>query len=572
MRNERKGKGNSVDREESFDISQIRRVTSAVSSKTSYLVTGENSGESKIQKAHDLGVTLINEDQLLKLIRTLPAKAYEFPKEMELHALSVDEPKRTASPSSIKKTRLKEESVSQMGLNSTSVLRKTTPSIEPKDILLWTEKYRPLSFKDFIGNKTNVEKLVEWLRSWHTEKGDNETSMKAVLLSGPPGIGKTTAALLATREAEYDPIELNASDTRSKKALGEIMNDMIKTENIYASLLKQKASTTTSPLHFQKKAIIMDEVDGMSSGDRGGIGELIKYIKKTQVPIICICNDRAHPKIRNLANYCLDLRFRRPDANQIRSRIMTIAFRENLELKPNTIDELVANTQGDIRHILNALSAWKLKSSTMSFDDAKSVGTSSGKDFEMNPFEIVRKFLSGQEFQKQTLDDLIGLYFYDSSLIPLMVHENYLHVAQPQLLLAHRDTTFSPNPREKALQHLELISQAADAISIADMVDQRIHKEQEWGLAPDHAFFSCVLPGYFIHGILTGRIDFPSWLGNYSKEAKAQRLLRDIYVHMRLRISADHDELRSCYPVFREELSKPLIVDGMVSVDVRRQL
>jgi len=55
----------------------------------------------------------------------------------------------------------------------------------------------------------------------------------------------------------------------------------------------------------------MDEVDGMSSGDRGGVAELIALIKKTQVPIICICNDASSPKIRSLFQYCLSLPFKR---------------------------------------------------------------------------------------------------------------------------------------------------------------------------------------------------------------------------------------------------------------------
>ena len=57
--------------------------------------------------------------------------------------------------------------------------------------------------------------------------------------------------------------------------------------------------------------LVMDEVDGMSAGDRGGMAELILLLKKTKTPIICICNDRSSPKVRSLANYCLDLRFRR---------------------------------------------------------------------------------------------------------------------------------------------------------------------------------------------------------------------------------------------------------------------
>lgn len=71
------------------------------------------------------------------------------------------------------------------------------------------------------------------------------------------------------------------------------------------------STSSTSNNVFRKILLIMDEVDGMSSGDRGGMAELISYLKKTKIPIICICNDRSSIKVRSLANYCLDIRFRR---------------------------------------------------------------------------------------------------------------------------------------------------------------------------------------------------------------------------------------------------------------------
>lgn len=74
-----------------------------------------------------------------------------------------------------------------------------------------------------------------------------------------------------------------------------------------------------------KTVIIMDEVDGMSGGDRGGSQELIMMIRKTQVPIICICNDRQSTKVRTLSKYCLDLKFRRPDSGSVMKRLLPIA-------------------------------------------------------------------------------------------------------------------------------------------------------------------------------------------------------------------------------------------------------
>lgn len=54
----------------------------------------------------------------------------------------------------------------------------------------------------------------------------------------------------------------------------------------------------------------MDEVDGMSGSDRGGVAALIQLIKKTKIPVICICNDKNSTKIKSLRNYCLELSFR----------------------------------------------------------------------------------------------------------------------------------------------------------------------------------------------------------------------------------------------------------------------
>lgn len=72
-----------------------------------------------------------------------------------------------------------------------------------------------------------------------------------------------------------------------------------------------------------KHVLVMDEVDGMAGNeDRGGVQELISLVKSAKVPIICMCNDRNHPKIRSLANYCFDLRFNKPRADQIRVTIL----------------------------------------------------------------------------------------------------------------------------------------------------------------------------------------------------------------------------------------------------------
>ena len=74
-------------------------------------------------------------------------------------------------------------------------------------------------------------------------------------------------------------------------------------------------------------------------------------IKKTRVPIICICNDRQHPKIRSLANYCFDLRFQKPRMEQIRGTMMSICFKEGIKTSPQAIAEVIMASGQDVRQV-----------------------------------------------------------------------------------------------------------------------------------------------------------------------------------------------------------------------------
>lgn len=91
-------------------------------------------------------------------------------------------------------------------------------------------------------------------------------------------------------------------------------------------------------------------------------------IKSSRIPIICICNDRQSTKVRSLANYCYDLRFQKPRAEQIKGAMMSICFKEGIKIEPAALGEMIAASGQDVRQVLNNLSLWSVVDKPLSLD------------------------------------------------------------------------------------------------------------------------------------------------------------------------------------------------------------
>lgn len=329
-------------------------------------------------------------------------------------------------------------------------------------------------------------------------------------------------------------MEFNASDTRSKRLLKEQVSELLKNKSLYGYMHGNEKQVSS------RHVLLMDEVDGMAGNeDRGGIQELIGLIKESSIPIICMCNDRNHQKMRSLVNYCFDLRFQRPRMEQIKGAMMSVCFREQMKVDPKAIEEIITASNNDIRQTINylaMLSAGKDipkkegevadRSNVMKKDLKIVSGGLFYKEimnlieliFFQGPWEVVRKVFSAEEHKKMSLNDKADLFFQDYSMGPLFVQENYLQVS----------------PAGSKGDLMAKVAKAASSLSRGDLIERRIRSNNNWSVLPVQAMFSSVIPGEFMSGHVTGQINFPGWLGKNSKRTKRSRLAQEIHDHTRV--------------------------------------
>ena len=245
-----------------------------------------------------------------------------------------------------------------------------------KDNLLWVEKYRPKKIAEVIGNEDAKAAFVDWLKSKRRRK-------KAVLLYGPPGVGKTALVNAASNEFGFSTIEMNASDTRTEKTIRKVAGPAT------SFVALDKFSTET-----KGNLLFLDEVDGVfGREDRGGIGAIIKIVEESQIPVVMAANDPDLQKLRPLKKVCELIRFRQVRLPMIIAMLKRICLMEHVEPEFEALERIAQNSGGDARSAINDLQSLAEEKRVLRFQDTTGLGARN-KDIGM--YETLKGVFSAE--------------------------------------------------------------------------------------------------------------------------------------------------------------------------------
>jgi predicted ATPase len=314
-----------------------------------------------------------------------------------------------------------------------------------------------LNINNILCREEKALAIKNILNSFDANK-NNPLFKKGIYIYGEPGTGKTTFVIDILKELNYDVIKYDAGDIRNSSVIEDITKHGMSDKNII-SLFNQ---------NIRKIAIIMDEIDGMNNGDKGGINTLIKIIrpKKTKKqkledftinPIICIGNYHVDKKIKELMKVCNNIELNKPSIQQSQFIIRNILP----SLDDIILNKIIDYVQSDLRKINNI---YKIYCKNPDF-------------FTVNIIDNLFQVKSYNDNAKKIINKLIDNYYSinehncvmnetDRTSVGLLWHENIID------FIENRDNTCE--------SVINFYINQLDNICFADYIDRITFQKQIW--------------------------------------------------------------------------------------------
>lgn len=225
----------------------------------------------------------------------------------------------------------------EMEFESTSdIVGKKTVQEKPRETLPWIEKYRPIYLKDIVGNEETINRLKVF---------GEEGNLPNLIISGPPGTGKTTSILCLARQLlganvyKEAVLEMNASNDRGI----DVVRNKIK-------MFAQKKVTLERGRH---KIIILDEADSMTDGAQQALRRIMEIYSNTTR--FCLACNNSEKIIEPIQSRCAILRYSKLTDKQLLKRLLEVCELEKVSYTDDGLEAIIFTAQGDMRQAINNL-------------------------------------------------------------------------------------------------------------------------------------------------------------------------------------------------------------------------
>jgi len=299
------------------------------------------------------------------------------------------------------------------------------------------------------------QKLIDCLNNFEENK-KNVLTKRGMYIYGAPGTGKTVFVEKVLKKLNYDVIKYDAGDVRNKTIVDQITKHNMSDKNVL-SLMQKKT---------KKIAIIMDELDGMNSGDKGGINTLIKLIRPkktkkqkkedtTMIPIICVGNYHIDKKIKEMIKICETIELKNPTKEQIRNIINILMPKLETDLK----EKMIVFIQGDLRKLKSTFDIYQNQESILKNQLIQNMFQQ--KNYNEDVKDIIRKLLNNKYNLNQHTELMNET---DRTSVGLLFHENIIDVLEEM-------------PKKETIPFYNKI---LNNICFADYIDRITFQKQIW--------------------------------------------------------------------------------------------
>ncbi|MFN3804078.1 MAG: replication factor C large subunit [Pyrobaculum sp.] len=414
---------------------------------------------------------------------------------------------------------------------------------------MWVEKYRPKTFSEVVNQEEAKYTLASWIchkfkapKEFCSRWAKRSVDAKAILLAGPPGVGKTTLVHTLAREINYELVELNTSDVRTGERIRQVVGRGLREAPLFGHL---------------GKLVLFDEVDGIHvKEDIGGLEAVIEVVETAKVPVVMTANNPYDQKLRPLREIALVVNLRRLSEEEVVTVLKRICTNEGVKCGEEALRSIARSSLGDLRAAINDLQLYLARGRGLTTDDIRRAGE---RNPQLSMFEILDRVYKARWF-----DEARAVSFN-----PSFDWEQYFIWALETIPTVYKD--------------VEHMSNAYDRLSKGDIFLNRIKQTQEWELLP-YALGLALggvsqirnkprLPPFIRYG-------FPQrlLLLAKSKEARRRREALVGYLAKNLHMSKSAVNLEIIYVLSAIARHKPQVVDrlskalGINAIDIKNLL